>query len=170
MTDFQCFYIAFTFKCNLFIFQVDVNFDDVLDAWFGKSEASIDNIDIDAFLINAMFPVDFNVEETPIHFIQTKEEELEDIFKEDMQPDIFPLSCKMVSISDDIFSCIGCGSLFFSKENLDNHKENCDKKVKKESSRHCCKKFSRCSNKYLHERGCQENKQRRKSSLKQNNN
>ena len=81
MTDFQCFYITFKFKCNLFIFQVDVNFDDVLDTWFGKSEASIDNIDIDAFLINAMFPVDFNVEETPIHFIQTKEEELEDIFK-----------------------------------------------------------------------------------------
>ena len=110
--------MIYLFIYFLIFFQVDVNFDDVLETWFGKSEASSDNIDIDAFCIDDMFPVDFNVEETPVNLTQTKEEELEDIFKEDMQPDEFLLSCNMVSIPDDILPCISCGRLLFSKENL----------------------------------------------------
>ena len=149
--------------------------DEVLEAWFGKSETSADNIDIDAFLNDAMFPTDFNVigrtdhaqvEEKELR-AQVEGEELGNIFKEDMQPDEFPLSCNMVSIPDDIFPCISCGSLFLSEENLENHTENCDNKEKKESCRHCHKTFDRCSNKDLHERGCDKGKQRRKRPLKQ---
>ena len=154
---------------------MDVDLDEVLEAWFRKSETSADNIDIDAFLSDAMFPTDFNiigrtdlaqVKEKELK-AQMEEEELGNIFKEDVQPDEFPLSCNMVSIPEDIFPCISCGRLFFSEENLENHTENCDNKEKKESCRHCRNTFARCSNKDLHERGCDKGKQRRKRHLKQ---
>ena len=79
---------------------MDINLDDVLETWFGKSETSVENINIDAFLIDAMFAFDFNVVETPDSYTHTEEEGFENTFKEDMQPLEFPLSCNAVSIPE----------------------------------------------------------------------
>ena len=143
----------------------------MLKPWIveNSSDQNLDFINNESFQTNSVTVNENNAIE------HVDEEHLECLFKEtdnEMVPGEFPLECDLVEIPDDIHPCNRCGRLFFSKEYLKRHKEECDRREKRESCRYCKKRFTRFGNKCLHEQHCKvgpSDKRQKKRTLTQTN-
>lgn len=140
-------------------FNCDIDLHDVLQDWFGD-EKTDENIDIDSFLYDAMFPeeVDFQTNEMETEQEATFDQDLGKLFDDsdrDVMDELAALNQESNSNGEEeLFSCSECSLRFISLKNLQHHEVRCRSKNFKFNCIHCNRKFTRSLYKDLHQQNC----------------
>ena len=162
----------------------DINVGEEVESELFKSISA--SFNIDKFLTDAMFPVDFhreevnsNLNEPPLVILSDDDDgdnmnevvddliednydeaELEELFlltdNNTMAVEELPLQCDMVDISNEHLLCHICNKLFYCAGNLASHVEKCKTVEKIHECLHCGKKFQRNSYRLFHENNCKK--------------